>query len=380
MLISPIGPTELQRCARALAALDGDHALEQNGVGFSQSDTTFGHVLATTPVEAWSDDLVVAAHRVLFKYRRQLDDLGLDMAAYPEPANHTPINKTVRVVDAVDGEFKIVFTYSPELVSAIKAGLPKRRWDGASKAWMAPSWCKPELMVIAVKYDFSLTPAAMRLEPSDLPHSNGEAVVTGPRVTIAFDYNPIAVLEVKEIVGRRWDGDSKTWNAPVTSIRQILAFAVKFGLEHASLLDVPDADPVMEPTVALVRGKFEIRFPYDRDLQQQVKDLPTAAFSRSRQAWCVDQSASIDVAEFIRASNGQTDVTAQVLIEAAYRDMGRVDASRSDDAVFVCPSLNGVLMPFQRAGVVYALTALGYVLDPVDGWIKGHDKSLTVVK
>lgn len=45
--------------------------------------------------------------------------------------------------------------------------------------------------------------------------------------------------------------------------------------------------------------------------------------------------------------------------------------SRANDAVFECPTLNGTLMPFQRAGVVYALTALGFAHQN-DIWIKAQ--------
>jgi hypothetical protein len=49
--------------------------------------------------------------------------------------------------------------------------------------------------------------------------------------------------------------------------------------------------------------------------------------------------------------------------------------SRADDAVFACPSLNGTLMPFQRAGVVYALTALGFAREN-DIWTKARTLDL----
>lgn len=265
------------------------------------------------------------------------------------------------IVDIRDGQFDVVFPYSPELVAAIKA-LPRRQWSPETKSWLVPIASRAALEAFTAAHGFTWTPEALNVDPATMPAIRGAVTVKGKTATIRFAYNPDAVVEIREIAGRRWNGDLKVWTAPTTSIRQIMSFAVLFGLEHTDLDALPDADPVTEPEVAFKKGFFHIRFPYDRDLQQQVQDLPTAKYHRGSESWRVAETASIDVAEFIRNANGIVDDSAQTLIDAALHDLERVAASRAEDAVFECPTLNGVLMPFQRAGVVYALEALGYVL------------------
>lgn len=265
------------------------------------------------------------------------------------------------MVDVRDGQFEVMFPYSRDLVTAIKE-LPKRHWDPEHKSWLIPIAERTTLEEFASAHGFTWTTEALTVDPATNPTIHGDVTVKGKTATIRFEYNPDAVDAVREIVGRRWNGTSKAWTAPLTSIREILSFATTFGLEHSDLTNVPDADPVMEPEVEYKKGFFHIRFPYDRDLQQQVRDLPTASYHQSSQSWRVSQAASIDVAEFIRNTNGIVGPSAQSLIDVALHDLGRVIASRSEDAIFECPTLNGVLMPFQRAGVVYALEALGFML------------------
>lgn len=67
-----------------IAALDPDHAAEQNGVGFDQRDGDFGHSLAAQLVRygRLSEKQWACVLKLAHKYRRQIDsDISLDHAA-----------------------------------------------------------------------------------------------------------------------------------------------------------------------------------------------------------------------------------------------------------------------------------------------------------
>ena len=76
----------LYKAIRALAALDDDHAREQNGVGFSGT-TQFGHVLARA--ESWSPKMAEIAFEIAMHHRKQLRALGFE-DAIPDPKERAP--------------------------------------------------------------------------------------------------------------------------------------------------------------------------------------------------------------------------------------------------------------------------------------------------
>ena len=58
---------------RQLAGMDQDHAAEQNGIGFSGTDTGFGHKLAEA--DHLSPKQAAYAVKLAIKYRKQVGDL-----------------------------------------------------------------------------------------------------------------------------------------------------------------------------------------------------------------------------------------------------------------------------------------------------------------
>jgi len=184
------------------------------------------------------------------------------------------------------------------------------------------------------------------------------ARIVGPRIQIRFPYDAAAVAAVRDIDGRRWDADNRCWTTPLTSVRAVRAFADAHGINDDDLYSVPDADPVVQPLVTLSGGFFRIRFSYDRDLLQLIRDLPTASYDAGAKSWKVSLAASAEIADFVKASGARTDEDADIALADVAADVARLTASRATDADLVLPPLGGTLMPFQRAGVAYALSAL----------------------
>lgn len=80
---------------RALSARDQDYASIQNGIGFNGADTAFGNQMAAVPAERWTLRQSQAVHKMLAKYQRQLESVGISYAAIPAPTA-APIAEAVR--------------------------------------------------------------------------------------------------------------------------------------------------------------------------------------------------------------------------------------------------------------------------------------------
>lgn len=268
-------------------------------------------------------------------------------------------------MDFADGRFVVAFPYNPELVTAVKE-IDGRRFDPTAKAWTVPFASAPQVRALCDTYGFQPSHMAITAFRSDeAPEARtspvgGTITQKGHRFRIQFPYDPDAVRAIKEINGRRWDPEEKVWVVPISSIRLVSEFCRKFGINTSAIEGVPDSDPVVEPDITIDQHGFVIRFPYDRDLTQRIQDLPTASFDRLMGVWRVNRSASIDLAVFADQTNAVTNESVSDIFAEAHQQLARIEKSRAVDAELHIPLLNGELLPFQRAGVVYALEALGY--------------------
>lgn len=373
--------TMLREAARLLAGMDADRAEVSNGVGYSKADGGFGHSLAATPPEAWSAEVTRAAWVMLRRYRSQLLDAGFDFDAVAEPAAGTQ-SREIRTVDHDGGRFVLRFGYSPALIADVKR-LPGRRWDHAVKVWTVPA-SDPLTRLIAM-YDFRPTAAAtaafaMPPDPGAVAPL-GSVDQDGPRLFIRTDYDAALVAAIKDIPGRRWDAAARAWVTPISSVVPVREVADRFGLTWNVSEDVEDVDPTIRPTVEARGGELHVMFDYDRDLVAAVRDLPGARWNRSLFAWVLPVAAAADVLEFVTAAGGTIAASADRHFAAARDAAARIADSAATDADLDVPGLGGELMPFQRAGVAYALRALGYVADGSGLWVSAGtvQKDLTPV-
>lgn len=274
-----------------------------------------------------------------------------------------------------NGRFTLAFPYHPELVGAVKE-LNGRRFDPETKCWSVPASSATEVARLCARFGFVISDGATIALSQENPTQGDTAPVGGTlsqhgaRFHLKFAYDPEAVKAVKEINGRRWNPDEKVWVIPISSVRLVFAFCEKFGIDVSAVIEVPDSDPVIEPEVSIDQNGFIIRFAYDRDIVQQVRDLPTATFDKLVGGWRVARSASMEMAIFAENTNAVTnEAVADIFVEAK-EQLARIDKSRATDAELNIPTLNGTLLPFQRAGVVYALEALNYEPSPDGVWRK----------
>lgn len=345
---------EIVRGIQALAGVC-DYAHSQDGQGFNGTDANFGHALALTPPETWTPEVTRAAWEVLRKYRRQLDQFGIDYTTIPEPTGDAA--RDIRAIDWDANHYVVRFTYDPAIITAIR-GVRGARWNRDDKVWTVPASSRDLLMEWAEQHEFAVSDAARedRDVPDAEPLVNGTVRMLGDVIAIEFPYNPDILEDVRGIVGRAWVPNRKVWTAPTTSIRQVREVADRHGLALTPEVEaLPDAEVDLRPKIAVEGGQFTLRFPYDRDLIAAVRDLPGARWSPGTRAWCVDLSATIEVAEWAQKFTPVVDGSAVDVLATAADALRAIEESAAHDAELEVPGLGGDLMPFQRAGVAYAL-------------------------
>ena len=273
------------------------------------------------------------------------------------------MTQTERTIKVEDGNYVISFPYSKTTILAVR-NLDGRKYEPTIKSWLVPLRTRSDVWAFADENDFTVTPDVItatkaNVKPVD-SELGGSLHIKAGKFWIKFPYDPDAVSAVKEINGRRWDGENKVWIAPLSSVRSVRDFVSRFGLETLGVEEVPDSDPVIEPTISLEGQSFIIRFEYDRDLAERVRDIPTASWDSMAKGWRISKHATHDVAEFARSSSAVIEKSSVEILDEAVRQMENIEKSRATDAELVIPTLNGTLLPFQRAGVLYTLSALGF--------------------
>lgn len=357
--VGVIPPPLLVRAIETLASVcDGAHSTD--GAGFSAQDSGFGKRLALVPAEAWGPTVTRKAWEVTRKYSAQLSRLGIAWSDIPEPARAA--GGDVRAVDYIEGRFIIRFGWEPQLVTAVKT-IHGVRWNSVDKVWTAPIRSAAEVAAWSDRHNFLLTFSARAAfaAPEAIPSAPvGMAGCDADGIRLDFEYDAGLVTAVRHLIGRKWDADNRCWRFPPTSVREVRAFvaAHEFGTSH-EFDALPDIEPDFSPSVEVMNERFIIRFPYDRDLIQRARDLPSARWSKTLWGWTVDIEAAIEVAEFIEATEGLIGESAVQALADARDALDRISGSSAEDAELEIHGLGGTLMPFQRAGVAYIIRSLG---------------------
>ncbi|MDE2463398.1 MAG: DEAD/DEAH box helicase [Alphaproteobacteria bacterium] len=167
-----------QAIGKALSALlflasRCDWATSKDGAGFSGVDAPIGHALAGKTT--LSSREMIAAGRLLVKYKKQLEQGKIDISGVKE------------AVDAL--------TQSGNAGRGAEGGLGRLRRRDVVTGWVG------------------INPAG--------------------RIVLATSYNERIVAAIKELIGARFDGESKQWTVDPTqeNVLEVQSLAQEFGLE-----------------------------------------------------------------------------------------------------------------------------------------------------
>lgn len=179
-------------------------------------------------------------------------------------------------------------------------------------------------------------------------------------IVLDFPFDEQQVAEIKRIRGASWDKLSRLWRVPLTSIDEARSFAIKYNFEvtiDALKFTVPP--PISSTSRVFMRNEtLFMRFPYERVIIKAVKQIPAVTWDGKEYSWRAPMSSIQSVIEW--ADKFDVPVEPEVrgkAGEVAARLNEFIDASRSTDAEIEIPALHGELLPYQKAGVAYAVRA-----------------------
>lgn len=167
------------------------------------------------------------------------------------------------------------------------------------------------------------------------------------------------IAELKQIPGARWNSAERVWRVPVAHLAATRAFAIRHGfaidptLARLDLPAVPTGSAAPHPD-----GGATLTFPYDAVKVRAIKTIDGARFDPKTRTWHIPAAHLVDAVVFAQGFGLPVDPTLEAAanLDAANR-AGLAAASRAHDSDLDLPDLGATLLPFQRAGVAYALRA-----------------------
>lgn len=178
-------------------------------------------------------------------------------------------------------------------------------------------------------------------------------------LALDFPYDPAQVAEVKTIAGAQWDKVDKLWKAPVSSIDEVRAFAIKHEF-HIT-------DEVLRFTVpkrasrkgVYLKGDWTyIQFPYDKVVLKAVKQIAGITWDNKEMAWRAPLTSTAEAIAWANSFGVLVSPEVHGVSASITKKLDELkEASRSTDADIEVPLLQGTLLPYQRAGVEYASKA-----------------------
>ena len=244
----------------------------------------------------------------------------------------------------------VSFPYDPVLISAVKQ-LSGRRWDADGKRWI----CEPsaQLRELLTEHMFDLDDFATQMLANAVP--TDVVMQRGPVLILKAGYKPDLVEKIRAIPSRRWDKTQKTWTFSIVAVDQLAALAAEFGLDWQVSADQGDGGDTVE-----VNGEWlAVRFSSDRDVQEMIGELFGTRLDVATMRWMVPVEYAPEISEAVGKYSWTTTNETQKVFQDAAREIELFQLSRSQSASVEIPGLGIELMPFQKAGVMYVLKAIG---------------------
>lgn len=180
-------------------------------------------------------------------------------------------------------------------------------------------------------------------------------------IVLDSPYNENEVRDTKKIPGARWDKIKRVWTFPISSYNEVVSLAQAYKLViDPQLQGLRVEHPVGPERIEIARDKFWVYFPYDTVKITEIKKIPGAVFTDGR--WGVPFSSVAEIRKFLANFNipvsapdfeQMSQIEAEVTSEATVRR----ELSIAEDYELEVPNFNGELLPFQKAGVAYAVRA-----------------------
>jgi SNF2 family DNA or RNA helicase len=232
----------------------------------------------------------------------------------------------------------------------------------AYSAWIMLAKYSKQLRKLGFVYD-EITPPRrsytdIHEDLSSLYGSNVDKRITKIKNSfiVHCQYDEQITSELKQITGIVWNSAASVWIAPESAKLELAEFASKyqFNVSQEAQTQLPEVIQDTEKSLTISkRGMAVIKFPYDPEIIAEVKKLPQRIWDMKKKHW----TAPITIGVLELADKYKFDVEDSVrekILELTKKSTELLVQSTSTDADINIPTLNGTLMPYQKAGVAYA--------------------------
>jgi len=150
-------------------------------------------------------------------------------------------------------EIVLDFPFDKEQVNELKA-ISGARWDKLTKLWRLPITSVTEGRDFALKHGFDVTVDVMKFTvPQDKKPSAARVWINAGSISIRYPYERVAIKAIKQIPAVSWDGEQRAWTAPMSSVKNVIAWAGMFNVTVDNEIMV-EATHVEEKTNQLIEA------------------------------------------------------------------------------------------------------------------------------
>ena len=171
-------------------------------------------------------------------------------------------------------------------------------------------------------------------------------------------YERAEVEQIKAIHGAKWDKVAKVWRIPMSSVVEAREFAMRNGFTIDPQVLTFDLPEKLNPTfgVTLEADFIYMSFGYDPVKVKAVKQIPSVTWHAKTMAWRAPVASIAECIEWADKFNQRVpDNLSQLAAQQKETHDASVRQSRSTEADLEVSGLP--LLPYQKAGVVYASRA-----------------------
>ena len=142
-------------------------------------------------------------------------------------------------------EIVLDFPYDAQQVSELKQ-IRGARWDKQSKLWRVPITSLAEARDFAINHDFEVTIDVLTFSAPKPRTGTARVSLENDAIAIRVPYERVIIKAVKQIPAVSWNADKHYWEAPNSSVINVMEWAEKF-------------DVVVQPEVSAMSGEVTAR-------------------------------------------------------------------------------------------------------------------------
>jgi len=179
-------------------------------------------------------------------------------------------------------------------------------------------------------------------------------------LVLDFPFDESRVNQIKKIQGAKWDKLGKVWRVPVSSLERAREFALQHDFQISNEVLAFNMPLHLNPGdgISVDGDYFILSFKYDQVMVRSVKQIDGITWDADTKAWRAPLSASQSVIKWANTFRQELSDDVMSVANGIVAELSALrEASRSTDAEINITTLNGSLLPYQRAGIAYAANA-----------------------